>query len=280
MRAPTVRPMDAPLPTFFVVGAPKAGTTSLHAYLALHPDIAMTSVKEPMCFVGPDWRERLARYAELFPRPAAVRGEASTAYSAFPWEPDVADRVRSTVPDARIIYLVRDPVERTLAHYAQNVWDSLPVRPFPELMTDLEDPMNMPVWCSRYATQLERWVSRFGTEQVLVVDAQALRTDRAATVRQVVAFVGADPGFTADWSAEHNTAAAHRVETALARRLAAAGGPAARVAARPALRPVLTRPVRRPRLTPAQRRRLCAVLAPEADRLRAMTGLALAHWSV
>ena len=55
------RPMSL-LPTFFIVGAPKSGTTSLHAYLAGHPGIAMTSVKECMLFTGPDWRENLARH--------------------------------------------------------------------------------------------------------------------------------------------------------------------------------------------------------------------------
>jgi hypothetical protein len=144
------------LPTFLIVGAPKAGTTSLHAYLAEHPEIAMTREKEPMCFEPPDWEARLGDYAALFEREAPVRGESSTAYASFPWAPEIPDRVRKVAPGMRIVYLVRDPIPRTLSHYAQNVWDRKPVRPFDELMADLEHPLNMPVWCSRYATQLER----------------------------------------------------------------------------------------------------------------------------
>src|SRR3954454_11623124 len=99
------RPMSL-LPTFFIVGAPKSGTTSLHAYLAEHPGIAMTSVKECMLFTGPDWRANLARYDVLFERDAPVRGESSTAYSSYPYEPDVPRRVAETVPDAKVVYVV------------------------------------------------------------------------------------------------------------------------------------------------------------------------------
>src|SRR3954465_13971937 len=104
-----VLPADvrAALPTFLVIGAAKAGTTSLHAYLAEHPEIAMTSVKEPMCFEPPDCVgalggappggvERRGDYRTLFDRLAPVRGESSTAYSAYPYVPEMADRIRAT----------------------------------------------------------------------------------------------------------------------------------------------------------------------------------------
>jgi hypothetical protein len=253
-----------PLPTFFIVGAPKSGTTSLHAYLAEHPGIAMTTVKECMLFAAPQWRDRLAGYAELFPREAPVRGESSTAYSSYPYAPEVPDRVAQTVPDARIVYVVREPVERVLAHYAQNVWDELPVRPFDELMDDLEDPMNMPVWCSRYATQLERWRRVVPGERILVLDQADLLSDRVATIQRVCAFLGADPAFESPaWTVEHNTADAHRRPTRLTRLLGRGG----RVVPKPVLRD-------------DQRERLVALLGPEAERFRLLTGLPFAHWSV
>lgn len=270
--------MRAALPTFFVIGASKTGTTSLHEYLAVHPEIAMTDDKEPMCFEPPHWVDRMAEYRELFPHRAEVRGESSTAYSAYPWVPEIPDRVRAAVPDARIIYIVRDPIPRTLSHYAQNVWDRFPVRPFDELMDDLEHPMNMPVWASRYATQYERWAERFGAERILVLDHRKLLTDRRGTMRQVFEFLGVDAGFTSpEWDAEHNTAVSHRVPTDLAKRLGRAGAAALRV---PALGRLLTREVPKPQLTPQQRERLVALLRPEAERLRRLTGLPLEHWSL
>ena len=266
-------PAPGVLPTFLIVGAPKAGTTSLHAYLAAHPQIAMTTVKEPMVFEPPDWQARLGDYARLFPRDAPVRGESSTAYSSFPWVPEIPDRVRATVPDMQIVYLVRDPIPRTLSHYAQNVWDRKRVRPFDELMADLEHPLNMPVWCSRYATQVSRWIERFGRERVLVLDGQDLLRSRDATVARVLAFLGVDASFRSPaWDAEHNRAVEHRRPTALGRRLPRlARGPLARV---------LTEPVPLPSLRPEQRERLAALLRPEAERLSALTGLHVDHWSL
>jgi hypothetical protein len=266
------------LPNFFVIGAAKAGTTSLHSYLSTHPQIAMTSVKEPMCYAGPNWQDQLESYASLFPRQAPLRGEASTAYSAFPWAPEIVDRVHATVPDARMVYLVREPIARTLAHYAQNVWDDKPVRPFDDLMHNLDDPMNMPVWCSRYATQLERWTDRFGADRVLVVDTRELHDNRNATVRRVLAFLGADTEVDASaWELKHNTGREHRVVRRSLRRLGGVGVMARRLRV---LEPVLTRPVRTPVLIPAQRQRLEDLFAPEAQRLRELTGQPFAGWSV
>lgn len=261
----------APLPTFLIVGAPKAGTTALHAYLAEHPGVAMTSVKEPMVFEPPDWEARLGGYAALFEHDAPVRGESSTAYASFPWVPEIPDRVRAVAPRMRIVYLVRDPIARLVSHYAQNVWDAKRVRPFAELMDDLEHPLNMPVWCSRYATQLERWTERF--EDVLVLDQRDLLRERDATIARVLEFVGADPAFRSPaWETEHNTALEHRRPTALGRRLPGL--------ARGRLAPLLSRSVPKPIITPAQRRRLVALLRPEAERFHVLTGLPIDHWDL
>src|SRR4051812_27966301 len=279
------RDVRAALPTFLIIGAAKCGTTSLHEYLGAHPSICMSSNKEPMCFEPPNWLERLPEYRDLFERPAPVRGEASIAYSAFPWAPEIPDRVRATIPDARIVYLVREPIQRMLSHYAQNHWDRhlwgakrFPIRPFDELMDDLEDPMNMPVWCSRYATQVERWIERFGRDRVLILDQRDLLRDRATTLRRVLEFLAVDAAFASPaWEAEHNTATQHRLPTDLARRLGRAGRAGLRV---PVLRRALTREIPRPELTDDQRRGVCALLRPEADRLREITGMSFEHWTV
>ena len=116
------------LPTFFVIGAAKSGTTSLHYYLDQHPDVHMSREKEPNYFSfahrpgGPKHviRDRRA-YKALFDSPAPVRGEASVTYSFWPHPPDVAERIHAAVPDAKFVYVVRDPVERTLSHYRHRV---------------------------------------------------------------------------------------------------------------------------------------------------------------
>ena len=207
-----------------------------------------------------------------------MRGESSTGYSAYPWAPEVPDRVRDTVPDARIVYMVRDPIPRTLSHYAQNVWDRHPVRSFDELMRDLEHPMNMPVWASRYATQLERWLERFPEDRVLVIDQRELFVERAATLRRLFGFLGVDPSFESEkWDAVHNIAHARRVPNRLGARLRRKRAMGENL---PLLTRLLTRKVTLPTLRPAQRERLAEVLGPEADRLRALTGLRFDHWSL
>jgi Sulfotransferase domain len=267
------------LPTFLIIGAAKSGTTSLHAYLAEHPEIAMTSEKEPMCFEPAEWRERILEYDQLFTTNAPVRGESSTAYSAYPWAPQIPDRVQSVVPDAKVIYVVREPIERMLSHYAQNQWDRKRVRPFEELMADLEEPMNMPVWCSRYATQYERWAERFGTERILVLDQRDLAQRREPTLRRVFEFLEVDPSFTSpNWDARHNEAVEHRVPTRLGERLGARRATLERLL--PPVASLMMRPVRKPRLSDEQRRRVVALFKPEAQRLRELTGLALEGWPV
>jgi hypothetical protein len=273
--APDVR---AALPTFITIGTAKGGTTSLHLYLAEHPEIAMSSEKEPMCFERPDWVERMAEYKELFQTPAEVRGESSTAYSAYPWVPEIPDRVRSVVPDAKLIYCVRDPIERMLAHYAQMVWDRFPVRPWDELMDDLEDPMNIPVWQSRYGTQYARWAERFGQDRILVLEQNELARKREQTLRRVFEFLEVDPAFVSPkWDMNHNTARQHVRPTPLGERAGRHRGRLERV---PFLRPLLLRPVKKPTLTDRQRQKVEAILKPEAERFRELTGMPFADWSV
>jgi hypothetical protein len=268
------------LPTFFIVGAPKCGTTSLHEYLDAHPDVAMTTDKEPSIFGRPDdWEEMLSAYARLFVHDAPIRGESSTSYASYPWRPWSADNIQARVPDARIVYLVRDPIRRTLSHYAMNVWQELPVRPFDELMEDLEDHMNMPVWCSRYGTQIERWLDRFGQERVLVLDSDDLRgAQRTTTIQRVLGFVGADPSFMSPaWDAEHNTATHHRTPRRGVGRLGRVGRG---LVATPGIGRLATREIPTPTLSAEQRERLVALLSPDIARFRELTGFDTSKWEV
>src|SRR5205809_4164499 len=110
------------LPNLIVIGGLKCGTTSLHHYLNLHPAVAMSRPKELNFFVaelnwplGPDW------YATHFDAHAAVRGESSPHYTNRPRFEGVAERMRDLIADARLIYMVRDPIDRMLSHYLHNV---------------------------------------------------------------------------------------------------------------------------------------------------------------
>src|SRR4051812_3312851 len=110
------------LPNLIVIGAKKSGTTSLYVYLDAHPEISMTRDKELNFFVEErNWSRGLGWYGEQFDAGAPVRGEASPYYTALPHHRGVPERMASVIPDARLVYMVRDPIARLLSHYDMGV---------------------------------------------------------------------------------------------------------------------------------------------------------------
>lgn len=262
----------------------------MHHYLAAHPEIEMTNPKEPHLLCGPpDFRDRLFVYSQVLGGDAAIRGEVSPGYATYPFNAEVPDRIKAIVPEARLVYLVRDPIERAVAHYAQHLMWRLEDR---ELAAALDPGAgSVYVAASRYATQVEAYLRRFDEEQLLVVDSAELRDRRAESLRRVFAHVGADPGYwDPAFEIEHYGRADDNLrppsgEIALSRS----------AVYRRALRPLLPERLRTavrlrarrafgeqviPEATPELRSRLAEALAPEAERLRALTGERFASWSV
>jgi hypothetical protein len=194
-----------------VIGAQKAGTTALYAYLRWHPDIVGPSWKEVSFFDRHWWRGE-AWYRGQFPVRAEGRlvGEASPSYLFHPLAPE---RARSLVPDAKLIALVRNPADRAFSHYQLEVAlgreplsfeDSLDAedeRMRGELERMVSDPSYFShVWWNhtyvsrgRYAEQLERWYAAFPREQILVVLSDELSQEPAETYGRVLEFLGARP---------------------------------------------------------------------------------------
>jgi Sulfotransferase domain len=184
------------LPNLVVIGGLKCGTTSLHHYLNLHPEIAMSRPKELNFFVedltwplGPAW------YASHFDAEAPVRGESSPHYTNRPRFEGVARRLAETAPDARLIYMVRDPVDRMLSHYLHNVGGGYDDRPLAEA---LSEPDTAYVDRGRYFFQLEPYLDHFERDRIELVTREELKTDRTATMRRVFAFLGVDERFTSE----------------------------------------------------------------------------------
>jgi hypothetical protein len=191
-----VRRRRGALPNLVVVGGLKCGTTSLHHYLNLHPEVEMSRPKELNFFVaelnwplGPDW------YASHFSGRASVRGESSPHYTNRPRFEGVAERMRSVVGDARIVYMVRDPIDRMLSHYLHNVGGGYDDR---TLADAFADPESAYVTRSRYFFQLEPYLEEFGPERIEIVGREELKRDRPATMRRVFAFLGVDPDFSSE----------------------------------------------------------------------------------
>lgn len=216
------------LPNFLVLGAARCGTTSLHYYLAEHPDVCMSSIKEPNFFLfeqtdrGPrpcisDDRRLIAksvadraRYERLFTRPAAAVGEASPLYLYTRETPEL---IRAAVPDARLIAIVREPVERTWSHFVY-VNDDLGDDTVPAFRAAVEREMPLPyepyrtgthfVRLSAYAEQLERYRSIFPAERLLVVGYDDLIRRTPDTLARICRFLGIDDSFSFDTSVQYN----------------------------------------------------------------------------
>jgi hypothetical protein len=180
------------LPNFLVIGAMKAGTTSLYHYLRGHPHVFMPHVKEldyfarePRSSHGIEWYRR-----QFAPAPveAIAIGEASTLYTKHPRFPGVPERIAAQIPDARLIYLVRDPIERIRSHYQHQV--ALGAERAPLADAIFRDPIYLDT--SRYAMQIDRYLEVFSPDQLLVVTSERLRGDREVAVREILAFLGLD----------------------------------------------------------------------------------------
>jgi hypothetical protein len=283
------------LPNFFIIGAPKCGTTSLHGYLAAHPEIHMSPVKEPRFFAEPNpdlpFEEvrigNRAEYERLFDSPAPMRGESSPSYSQYPRRPGVPQRIRELVPEARFVYLVGDPIHRTVSHYMQRTAYESERRPFSEALGDIDDPMNPYLCASRYATQLEQYLERFPADRLLVVDQAQLRDERLAALRRVFAFLEVDPEFESSaFEGSANVGYRRLPRAYVAARRSGLGRLARRLPkgmhrrlTQP-LRSLISSPAERPVLDQALRDRLRDALADEVRRLREHTGMAFPTWSL
>ena len=180
------------LPNFVVIGAMKAGTTSLYQYLKGHDQVFMPAIKELDFFVAEsNWCRGIEWYRRQFNAAGAApaRGEASTLYTQYPTHEGVPERMARVLPGVRLVYVVRDPIERIRSHYEHLVITGAERRP-PEVAL-LENPVYLE--CSKYAMQLERYLDHFPREQILIVTSEALKLDRRAAVRRVYEFLGVDP---------------------------------------------------------------------------------------
>jgi sulfotransferase family protein len=190
------RPRRGALPNLVVIGGLKCGTTSLHHYLNLHPEIHMSRPKELNFFVEElNWSLGTAWYASHFAAAAPVRGESSPHYTNRPRFQGVAERMRSVVPDARLIYMVRDPIDRMLSHYVHNLGGGYDNRPLAEA---LADPDTAYVIRSRYFLQLEPYLDAFGPEQIEIVAREELKRDREGTLQRIFGFLGVDARFSSE----------------------------------------------------------------------------------
>lgn len=280
-----------PLPTFVVIGAAKAGTTSLWYYLRAHPQVFMCSPKEPEFFVSEgSWARGIDWYRTLFAEGAAATavGEASTSYSWFPRHKWVPGRMREIIPEVRLVYLIRNPIDRMISMFRFRVDLGLETRSIDEALTD---PLY--VEPSLYAMQIDQYLEHFDRTQLLVLTSDELSTRRDETLGRVYRFIGVDDlkAPKSDVMGEFNRAEDHRRRYRfvprvrgtkiywLARRVLPSNSPIFSLAYR-----LLTRRASTPAhaVQPSQdtRRRALELLAPDLERLPGILGPEFHCWGL
>lgn len=183
------------LPKFIVIGAQKAGTTSLFHYLADHPQVYLHPIKEINYFAWPDTMRSLRRYVRYFakaPR-GAVCGDVSTDYAKYPNIQHVPERMWKLLPDAKLIYLVRHPVRRAISHYHHKLLQGVRgMAPIDEELRAGHDYTDF----GRYYMQLEQYLKYFDSRQIQVVVFEEWLADKANTMSRIFRHIGCDASYT------------------------------------------------------------------------------------
>lgn len=184
------------LPTFLIIGAAKSGTSSLFEYVRGHPDVYMPDQKE-LHFFGEEfnWHKGIDWYRAWFEDAADAQavGEASTTYTRFPYSQGVPQRVAETLPKARLIYIMRHPVERAISQCRYHIWDGWEKER--NLETALRcNPFYVDTSC--YAMQIAQYLEHFPLDSMLLIPSEDLKNQRESTMKKIFGFIGVSP----DWS--------------------------------------------------------------------------------
>ncbi len=181
-------------PNLFIIGAMKSGTSSLHAYLGSHPKIFMSTPKEPMFFSREsNGSKGIRSYLGLFASAggAAIIGESSTEYSKVPKFSGVPERIYSFNPEARFIYIMRDPIDRTISQYWHMFRSEREKRPM--LAALRRDPEYINT--SHYAMQLTPYFELFGKDRVYTLTLEEMTKDTSKTVEKIFLWLGVNSSF-------------------------------------------------------------------------------------
>jgi len=204
---------------FFIVGAPKAGTTSLYYYLDQHPEINMSSIKEPNFFSHKFINkqklyyqtknvERIEDYHNLFKKPKEklIYGEASVSYLFY----DVAQSIKEYNPNAKIIIILRDPVSRSFSHYLMDYKLGFVKDSFLNIVERRSKDDNSDLFyqqyieLSKYFNQVERYYQVFDTKNILIINYKDFINDTKSSLFRVADFLGVDTEYNFNFKKKHN----------------------------------------------------------------------------
>ena len=291
------------LPSFIVIGAPKCATTSLHAYLATHPQIWMSQQKELHFFTDTpwgSWKNGVDWYRAQFKegREYSQRGESSPGYSIDGFTSGVVEKMTPLLPDVKLVYMLRDPLARTRSHYTEELYNRH-IPPELSLQQILEAGPDEPglhgdnyrymVYTSLYHRQLSIYLQQYSLEQIYFMSMETLQTQPLEALRGLFRFLGVDEEFVPpNLNQKLNEKAEKRLRvvnpTALVRNLPGyeTVSRALPKTLKSRYRRAISREIDHEALTQISdehQARLRELFAPDIAALRAVTGQTFAEWS-
>jgi hypothetical protein len=268
------------LPDWIMIGAMKSATSSLHRYLAEHPQVATSTPKELDFFTERRYRELgIDWYRQQFNDPpgALVAGESSVNYTKCQEFPGVPERMHHHLPDVKLIYILRDPLSRIASHWTHSVgagkWRG-------DFASALDDPANSPmVQASCYWTQLEQYLAFYDRSQIKIMSYEAVSADPQAAVSEILDYLGLDPDWTHPLVGKriHDSRRKMRPnrlgmllwEDQVRRRRLRKWVPW-----------LVATPIDKPEWTPTQQQMIGEFLAPEMEKIRSFTGQDFEQWQI
>jgi hypothetical protein len=257
-----------------IIGAMKAGSTSLFDYLSHHQSICSSDIKETNYFSGDEFNATdLHEYCQLWsewdPQVHKIAIEASVNYTKTPSRPNVAERISRFDANWKFIYLLRHPIERIeshLTHGQARNWNG-------------QEISDHHLTCSMYARQLDAFHEHFGRDRIFTVISEELKNERESTMKNVLEFLGIEGQVAKEkLSVSSNTSAEHRTDHSLIKSLRKNPflrkvGRCVPVSLRRSIRKKTGTPVSRVKLSEEQHDFALNRLKPDLIRLREVYGI-------
>jgi len=213
------------MPNFLIIGAMKSGTTALYYYLEQHPEIYMSPVKEPNFFSSQEQENaadtvtNIGPYQNLF-RGASGKKAIGEASHSYLYEPGAAAEIRRYIPGAKLIAILRNPVDRAYSHFLHMVRTGAePLDDFAQALQEeavgIHKERTFQDYIGRglYYDQLERYFGTFPREQIRVYLYEDLSAAPIATVQDAFRFLGVDDSFAPDVSLRRNVSGQPKYKT-------------------------------------------------------------------
>lgn len=293
-----------PRPNFFIVGAPRCGTTAMYEYLRHHRQVFMPYRKEPVYF-GSDLAKRppvldKVGYLALFDQAndATAIGEATVWYL---YSQSAAAEIKAFAPEARIIIMLRNPIDMIHSLHRHWLWSASEDLPdFSEAIAaepdraagrrlphNVEQPIGLRyTWLGKYTEHVRRWLDEFGRDRVLILIYDDLANDGRAMGRRTLGFLGVDTDYDAEFEVvnQNKRPRSPRLQRVTRSRrftrLASKLPPRIFHLVWRALQRANIRPEQRAPIEPELRRRLAAEFAPDVAELGRLLGRDLSSWTV